>query len=119
MKFYINYFLLDNIHVVRESYNKLYDLCVSSVVEDSDTNSHWLQQLDSTNWFYLLSRILVGSKRIAELLINENELSPVLIHCSDGWDRTSQLSALAQLLMDPYFRTIQGFQILICKDWLR
>ncbi len=25
----------------------------------------------------------------------------VLVHCSDGWDRTSQLTSLAQLFMDP------------------
>ena len=61
----------------------------------------------------------MGAKRIAELLIDESDLSPVLIHCSDGWDRTSQLSALSQLLVDPYYRTYEGFQILICKDWLR
>ena len=35
----------------------------------------------------------------------------VLIHCSDGWDRTSQLTSLSQLLMDPYFRTVEGFKV--------
>jgi hypothetical protein len=30
----------------------------------------------------------------------------VLVHCSDGWDRTSQLSSLSQLLLDPYYRTL-------------
>ena len=42
----------------------------------------------------------------------------VVVHCSDGWDRTSQTCALAQLLVDPYYRTIQGFQALVEKDWL-
>jgi myotubularin-related protein 1/2 len=40
-----------------------------------------------------------------------------LVHCSDGWDRTSQLSSLAQLLLDPFFRTIKGFAVLVEKDW--
>lgn len=42
----------------------------------------------------------------------------VVIHCSDGWDRTSQLSALAMLLLDPHYRTIRGFEVLIEKEWL-
>jgi len=34
---------------------------------------------------------------------------------SDGWDRTSQLVSLAQMLLDPHYRTIKGFAILIEK----
>lgn len=34
------------------------------------------------------------------------EARPVLVHCSDGWDRTPQITALSQLLMDPYYRTM-------------
>ena len=41
-----------------------------------------------------------------------------LVHCSDGWDRTSQICALAQLLQDPFFRTIDGFRVLIQKDFV-
>jgi len=42
---------------------------------------------------------------------------PVVVHCSHGWDRTSQVAALAQLLLDPYFRTRQGFACLVEKDF--
>ena len=41
----------------------------------------------------------------------------VLVHCSDGWDRTAQICAIAELALDPYFRTIEGFLILIEKEW--
>lgn len=41
-----------------------------------------------------------------------------LVHCSDGWDRTSQLVALAQVMLDPFYRTIAGFAVLVEKDWL-
>ena len=36
-----------------------------------------------------------------------------VVHCSDGWDRTSQLTALAQLLLDPTYRTMKGFAQLV------
>jgi len=41
----------------------------------------------------------------------------VIVHCSDGWDRTTQLSCLAQIIIDPYFRTLDGFMVLFEKDW--
>lgn len=42
----------------------------------------------------------------------------MLVHCSDGWDRTSQLSALVQVLVDPYFRSVEGFEVLIEKEFV-
>lgn len=61
-----------------------------------------------------MTMVLRGGVRIAQLL---NDGEPVLVHCSDGWDRTSQLSALGQLLVDPYYRTMDGFAALIEKEW--
>ena len=95
---------------------------------------------------------------VNEMVFNN---SSIVVHCSDGWDRTSmyshlysffyfrflsislvyssplfyflllffdiiylftlllaQLCTLAELIMDPYFRTIEGFEVLIEKDWL-
>lgn len=48
----------------------------------------------------------------------ENHKTSVLVHCSDGWDRTAQLTALAMLMLDPYYRTLRGFEVLIEKEWL-
>lgn len=43
---------------------------------------------------------------------------PAIVHCSDGWDRTSQLSSLAQLMLDDYARTTEGFCKLVEKEWV-
>jgi hypothetical protein len=32
-------------------------------------------------------------------------------------DRTAQICAIAEILLDPYYRTIEGFAVLIEKDW--
>lgn len=62
-----------------------------------------------------LGAILSGAFEIVQCV--ENGYS-VLVHCSDGWDRTSQLTSLALLICDPFYRTLQGFEILIEKEWI-
>ena len=70
--------------------------------------------MGASRWLKHVTMVLRGAVRIAQLL---DAGEPVLVHCSDGWDRTSQLSALGQLLVDPYYRTIDGFAALVEKDW--
>lgn len=60
-------------------------------------------------------RVLSGARRVAEVLHEDG--ASVLVHCSDGWDRTPQMVALAQLILDPYYRSIRGFAALIEKEW--
>ena len=67
-------------------------------------------------WLDTVASVLVGAQRVANAL---RKGMPCLVHCSDGWDRTSQISALAPLLLDPFYRTRRGFAVLIEKEWLR
>jgi protein tyrosine phosphatase len=92
---------IDNIHGVRESLNKLICLVNSPKLFD---NKQYLSHLEQTGWFIILQRIIKSALEIAQSL---KQSYTVLVHCSDGWDRTSQLTALAQLLLDPYYRTIE------------
>ncbi|KAK6589075.1 myotubularin related 1 [Cryptosporidium xiaoi] len=71
--------------------------------------------IDSTGWYDLISMILMSSNKIVNQLINSKG---VLVHCSDGWDRTSQLTALSMICIDPYYRTIKGFITLIEKEFI-
>ncbi|GAM27843.1 hypothetical protein SAMD00019534_110190, partial [Acytostelium subglobosum LB1] len=108
----IEFMGIANIHAMRHSLLKLRE-GVESSVNKEDT---WYATLESSGWFNHLKLILAGAVRVAKLIhINH---SNVLVHCSDGWDRTSQLVSLAEILLDPYFRTIRGFQMLIEKEWL-
>ncbi|XP_045468374.1 myotubularin-related protein 2-like [Harmonia axyridis] len=102
---------IHNIHVMRESLRKLKELCYPSIDE-----SKWLSGIESTYWLKHIKCILAGAVRIADKV--ENLKTSVLVHCSDGWDRTAQLTALAMLMLDPYYRTLKGFEVLIEKEWL-
>lgn len=48
----------------------------------------------------------------------EREGRSVIVHCSDGWDRTPQLVSTALLCLDPYYRTVDGFRVLVEQEWL-
>lgn len=107
------YLGIDNIHVMRESLNKVIDALKESDVTPLAPNRELLAK---SGWLKHIGGLLDGASLIARQVGLQH--SHVLIHCSDGWDRTSQLSALSQLLLDPYYRTLEGFIVLVEKDWL-
>lgn len=109
-KAYLN---IENIHVMRESLNMVIEALKDSDISRLPPNRELLAK---SGWLKHITGILDGSALIARQVGIRH--SHVLIHCSDGWDRTSQLSALSQLMLDPYYRTIEGFMVLIEKDWL-
>ncbi|CEJ54293.1 Putative Protein phosphatase [Penicillium brasilianum] len=107
------YLGIDNIHVMRDSLNKVIDALKDTDVTPLGPNR---DQLARSGWLKHIGGILEGARLIARQVGLQH--SHVLIHCSDGWDRTSQLSALSQICLDPYFRTMEGFMVLVEKDWM-
>lgn len=107
------YLGIDNIHVMRKSLNMVIDALKESDLTSFPPNQ---QLLAKSHWVKHTANILDGVALIARRVGIMH--SHALIHCSDGWDRTSQLSALSQILLDPYYRTMEGFIVLIEKDWL-
>lgn len=108
------YLGIDNIHVMRKSLHTIIQAITEA--EANPTGSLDRGLLRKSNWLRHVSTILDGA-----LVIVRNihlNASHVLIHCSDGWDRTAQLAAVAQICLDPFFRTIDGFKVLVEKDWL-
>ncbi|XP_045123140.1 myotubularin-related protein 2-like isoform X5 [Portunus trituberculatus] len=102
---------IHNIHVMRESLRKLQEVCYPHI-----DNSHWLSNLEATHWLDHIRCVLSGALRIADKV--ESHKTSVVVHCSDGWDRTAQLTALSMLMLDGYYRTIPGFAVLLEKEWL-
>lgn len=66
-------------------------------------------------WLVVLSKMLKGARRIGAHLADG---MGVLLHCSDGWDRTPQLTSLTLLLHDGHSRTREGFASLVEKEWV-
>jgi hypothetical protein len=99
---------IPNIHAVRKSLEML-----DETVLDETT---FATRVEASGWLVNISKVLKGVMRIVHC-VGFEDLS-VVVHCSDGWDRTSQLTSLSMLLLDGYYRTIKGFIILIEKEWL-
>ncbi|CAN7120888.1 unnamed protein product [Brassica rapa subsp. narinosa] len=131
----IVFFGIDNIHAMRESFSRLRDYLDMHGTTSSDGTSSFLRHggwtwgggnlssmsasvslLGESGWLSHIQSILAGVAWIAARVAMES--ASVLVHCSDGWDRTTQLVSLACLLLDPYYRTFAGFQALVEKDWL-
>ncbi|XP_049532953.1 uncharacterized protein LOC125949700 isoform X2 [Anopheles darlingi] len=107
----IQFMSLGNIHVIRKSFHALRQLCASQA-----DIPNWLGLLERTLWLQHLSGLLAASMVVCHAI--ERNGRPVLVHCSDGWDRTPQIVATAQLCLDPYYRTIEGFRVLVEREWL-
>ncbi|CAH0363743.1 unnamed protein product [Pelagomonas calceolata] len=96
---------LENFHVIRNAKKRLSE---ASTLED------YYRALHESRWPVYVQALISAAKVVADHL---DRGDPCFVHCSDGWDRTPQVCALAQIIVDPYFRTIKGFAVLIEKDF--
>ena len=78
-------------------------------------NMDYDKRIADCGWVNHVRVVLSSSIMVAEKL--HKEQSSVLVHCSDGWDRTAQVCATSQLMLDPFYRTLKGFFVLVEKDW--
>lgn len=82
----------------------------------SPSMSDFLWGLENSGWLRHIKAIMDAGIFIAKAVSEEG--ASVLVHCSDGWDRTAQVCSVASLLLDPHYRTLKGFMVLIEKDWI-
>jgi hypothetical protein len=74
-----------NIHTMRDSLAKLRNLVLKTDTQDKQ----WPTQLASTGWLQHVSAVISASSRTAYYV--RCRKTPVVVHCSDGWDRTAQV----------------------------
>ncbi|CAI2357075.1 unnamed protein product [Caenorhabditis sp. 36 PRJEB53466] len=82
----------------------------------SDLKNSYLELWNASNWPQCLSRMIELANSIVALMSLYN--SSVAVCLESGRSITPIITSLSQLLADPFYRTCDGFQVLVEKEWL-
>lgn len=99
---------------IQTAFTKLKQLCVNELFDE--TEERWFSSLEGTRW---LEYVRVYLKQAVELVyVMDSKRLSVVLQEEEGRDLSCLVASLVQLMLDPYFRTIVGFQSLIQKEWV-
>lgn len=107
---------IDNIHVMSETMNSFIDNYLTDADIFPQLSFSGKLNCKFHNWEKYIKLILSSVDQLSKAMIFNG--SNVLVHCSDGWDRTAQVISLVEICIDPFFRTFDGFMVLVEKDWV-
>ncbi|MFH4978434.1 hypothetical protein AB6A40_005143 [Gnathostoma spinigerum] len=103
-------------HNVKIAFKKFSRALCPSWVFNDDQSASFYKQVDDSGWLQMVASLLHLASAITVLI--DIQRSSVALCLEDGWDATCQISALSQIMLDPYYRTHDGFRVLIEKEWL-
>uniref|UniRef100_A0AAZ3SP34 Myotubularin-related protein 12 n=1 Tax=Oncorhynchus tshawytscha TaxID=74940 RepID=A0AAZ3SP34_ONCTS len=99
------------------SYNKFKQFfLIDNTTEFWMSDMKWFSSLDNCGWLDIIRQCLQKAVEVVESLEKEN--TNVLIMEEGGSDLCCVVSSLVQLMLDPYYRTLLGFQSLVQKEWV-
>uniref|UniRef100_A0A8C7C2Z6 Myotubularin-related protein 12 n=1 Tax=Oncorhynchus kisutch TaxID=8019 RepID=A0A8C7C2Z6_ONCKI len=99
------------------SYNRFKQFfLIDNTTEFWMSDMKWFSSLDNCGWLDIIRQCLQKAVEVVESLEKEN--TNVLIMEEGGSDLCCVVSSLVQLMLDPYYRTLLGFQSLVQKEWV-
>ncbi|XP_062307563.1 myotubularin-related protein 12 isoform X1 [Osmerus eperlanus] len=108
---------LPSLQDVQQSYNKFkHFFLIDNTTEFWVSDVKWFSSLENCGWLDIIRQCLQKSVEVVECLEKEN--SNVLIMEEGGSDLCCVVSSLVQLMLDPFYRTLTGFQSLVQKEWV-
>ena len=102
---------------IRTAFKKLMWACVPSSTAAANKNDQtFLKQVETSEWLPFLEQLMQISGAVVDVL--DMQGASVMVCLEDGWDISAQICSIAMLCQDPFYRTIEGFRVLVEKEWL-
>ncbi|MGH0153067.1 UNVERIFIED_CONTAM: hypothetical protein FKN15_058836 [Acipenser sinensis] len=105
---------LPTIKDVQAAFVRLKHICVIDPFEESDEK--WLSSMESTHWLEYVRSFLKHSAELVYML--DGKHVSVILQEEEDRDLNCVISSLVQVMLDPHFRSIAGFQSLVQKEWV-
>lgn len=105
---------LPSVQDIQAAFVKVRQICVIEPFEESEEK--WLSSIESSRWLEYVRAFLKHSAEIVYLL--DGKHASVILQEEEDRDLSCVVASLVQLMLDPHFRTLSGFQGLVQKEWV-
>lgn len=106
-----------SIKQLQSAFKKMRELCTPlSASELNSMDRHWFGGLESSGWLAMVRASLVAAKEVTHMLCIRRH--GVMLFEESGSDFSCVVSSLVELMADPHYRSISGFESLVQKEWV-
>ncbi|KAM4593130.1 myotubularin-related protein 10 isoform 1-T3 [Odontesthes bonariensis] len=105
---------LPHIQDIQSAFVKIRQICVLDHFEESE--ERWLSTIENSRWLEYIRAFLKQSAETVYLLDGKN--ASVILQEEEDRDLNCVVSSLVQLMLDPHYRSLIGFQCLVQKEWV-
>ncbi|KAM6981235.1 myotubularin-related protein 10 [Aplochiton taeniatus] len=104
---------LPSIQDIQAAFVKVRQICVIEPFEESE--ERWLSSMENSGWLEYVRAFLKHSVEVVYML--DGKRSSVILQEEEDRDLSCVVSSLVQLMLDPHYRSLTGFQGLVQKEW--
>ncbi|XP_056870092.1 myotubularin-related protein 10 isoform X2 [Takifugu flavidus] len=105
---------LPSLQDVQSAFIKVRQICVVEPFEESE--ERWYSSLENSRWLECVRAFLKHSAEVVYHLDGKNV--SVVLQEEEDRDLSCVVSSLVQLMLDPHYRSLVGFQALLQKEWV-